>query len=130
MNILDIICFRISPTSFSHILLLKFLTGGHELGNLDNPQRSCQPATQRRGPTYCTNTWGRPKNKGLIKVDFNDKGQPIGNNRKRLSSFLGTIARNGKHAPLNYESWTKMPNTYKKDMIEIIKVIIRKSVSP
>jgi hypothetical protein len=61
---------------------------------------------------------------GPIKVEFNQKGQPIGCMRKKLTSFLGTIARNGKHCPLNYVSWTKMPQTYKKDLIEIVRVII------
>jgi hypothetical protein len=104
VHVLHIFCFHTSPNRYLQILLLKFFTGGPELSHLGNPQRSSQPATQRRGPTYCISTWGRPKQKGLIKVEFNVKGQPIGNNLKRLSSFLGTVARNRKHAPLNYLS--------------------------
>jgi hypothetical protein len=95
------------------------LNAGNVIGN-----------STRRGLTYCTGTWGCPKDKGLIKVEFNNKGQPIGKKRKKLSSFLGTIARNGKHAPLNYSSWSKMPNTYKKGMIEIVKVILQFSTPP
>jgi hypothetical protein len=96
-----------------------FWTGDTQLDSLlDNHIN----AIQRRGPSFCTDTWGRPKSKGLIKVVFNQKGQPIGLNRNSLSSFLGTVARNGKHAPLNYRSWTVVPKTYKQDMINIVKV--------
>ncbi|KAG5524801.1 hypothetical protein RHGRI_031458 [Rhododendron griersonianum] len=48
-----------------------------------------------------------------------DKGQPISNN-SILSHFLGTIARNGKYAPLHYKSWPKMPRVYKDDMFALV----------
>ncbi|KAI8554744.1 hypothetical protein RHMOL_Rhmol05G0121600 [Rhododendron molle] len=62
--------------------------------------------------------WGRQEDK-RVKVSFSDKGQPISNNCI-LSHFLGTIARNGKYAPLHYKSWPKMPQVYKDNMFSLV----------
>ncbi|KAI8554746.1 hypothetical protein RHMOL_Rhmol05G0121600 [Rhododendron molle] len=64
--------------------------------------------------------WGRQEDK-RVKVSFSDKGQPISNNCI-LSHFLGTIARNGKYAPLHYKSWPKMPQVYKDNMFSLVLV--------
>ena len=77
---------------------------------------------KKRGPTYMTSIWGRPKSKGLMKVDNNKLGLPIGKHRKSLVAFLGTIARNPLHCPIFYQSWTTMPNSKKVAMVEKVKV--------
>ncbi|KAG5535715.1 hypothetical protein RHGRI_023467 [Rhododendron griersonianum] len=71
-----------------------------------------------RGPTFMCKVWGQQEDE-RVKVSFNDKGQPISNN-SILSHFLGTIARNGKYAPLHYKSWSKMPRVYKDDMFALV----------
>ncbi|XP_058187418.1 uncharacterized protein LOC131304257 isoform X1 [Rhododendron vialii] len=73
-----------------------------------------------RGPTFMCKVWGQQEDE-RVKVSFNDKGQPISNN-SILSHFLGTIARNGKYAPLHYKSWPKMPRVYKDDMLALVLV--------
>ncbi|KAG5554651.1 hypothetical protein RHGRI_012265 [Rhododendron griersonianum] len=73
-----------------------------------------------RGPTFMCKVWGQQEDE-RVKVSFNDKGQPISNN-SILSHFLGTIARNGKYAPLHYKSWSKMPRVYKDDMFALVLV--------
>lgn len=56
-----------------------------------------------------------------IFVHVNEHGQPIGPKASKLSSFLGTIARNGHRAPINFVSWKAMPNSYKEEMWEYVQ---------
>lgn len=65
--------------------------------------------------------WGLPEEKHL-KIKSNELGQPIGKNRSKLSHFLGTLARNGRYAPIDIEDWHKMPLVRKNDMLDVIKV--------
>ncbi|KAH7844644.1 hypothetical protein Vadar_030181 [Vaccinium darrowii] len=74
--------------------------------------------SRARGPTFMCKVWGQ-RDDDRIKVLFNDKGQPIFNH-STLSHFLGTLARNGKYAPLHYISWHKMPVVYKNDMLALV----------
>ncbi|GLT82158.1 hypothetical protein SLE2022_005660 [Rubroshorea leprosula] len=46
---------------------------------------------------------------------------PRRNCSQKLSSFLGTIARNSMLCPLNYEDWRDMPETTKADQMAYIK---------
>ena len=55
-----------------------------------------------RGPTTCKEVWTMNPSSKLV-IEINDEGQPIGDNANKLSSFLGTLARNGAYAPLNFE---------------------------
>lgn len=66
--------------------------------------------------------WGRPTTLPRIQLDFDGFGRPIGPNRSKFSEFLGTIARNGMHCPLDVEDWHKMPNEYKMKMLHVVKV--------
>ncbi|KAI8536370.1 hypothetical protein RHMOL_Rhmol10G0251800 [Rhododendron molle] len=71
-----------------------------------------------RRPIFMCKVWGQQEDE-RVKVSFNDKGQPIFNN-SILSRFLGTLARNGKYAPLHYKSWPKMPQVDKDDMFALV----------
>ena len=64
--------------------------------------------------------WGQPEGE-RISVLFNENGQPIKNN-SHLSHFLGTLARNGKYAPLNYSDWLIVPDEFKNDMMALVMV--------
>lgn len=68
--------------------------------------------------------WGRPSALPCIKLDFDSFGRPIGPNQGKFSEFLGTMARKGTYCPLDVEEWHKMPDGYKKKMLDVIKVII------
>ncbi|KAI8568970.1 hypothetical protein RHMOL_Rhmol02G0242500 [Rhododendron molle] len=79
---------------------------------------SRKKAKRARGPTFMCKVWGQHNNE-CVQVFFNDKGQPI-SNYSTLSHFLGTIARNGKYAPLQYKTWHKMPKVFKEDMFALV----------
>lgn len=70
-------------------------------------------AAKIRGPTYMTDIWGRPRNLPRIFVEYNEFGQPIGGEYSKLTHFLGSIARNGMHCPLNVKNWHAMPKEKK-----------------
>ncbi|XP_028556439.1 uncharacterized protein LOC114581140 [Dendrobium catenatum] len=54
-------------------------------------------------------------------VNFNQYGQPIGQNKSLFIEFLGTIARNGKYTPIDIKSWDKMLKSFKKNMLEVVQ---------
>ncbi|XP_052194420.1 uncharacterized protein LOC127802577 isoform X2 [Diospyros lotus] len=66
-----------------------------------------------RGPTRCLNVWNT---EGKILIATNELGQPIGLEAPKLTNFLGTIARNGHMAPLNYIDWRALPDENKEKM--------------
>ncbi|XP_052204391.1 uncharacterized protein LOC127809559 [Diospyros lotus] len=66
-----------------------------------------------RGPTRCLKIWNR---EGKVSVATNELGQPIGVGVPKLTNFLGTIARNGHIAPLNYVDWRALPDENKEMM--------------
>lgn len=101
-------------------------------GQLQNEEPPEVPITQqtndkkgtikrKRGPTLLRQVWGRNSNEERIKVDFNKRGQPVGPNKKTFVGFLGTIARNGKYAPLDIDDWRKVPKENKDEMIKLVK---------
>lgn len=49
-------------------------------------------------------------------------GQPIGRKAAKLSNILGTIARNGHLAPLNFIDWRAMPDGSKEKMWQLVEV--------
>ncbi|KAL7002064.1 hypothetical protein U1Q18_052397 [Sarracenia purpurea var. burkii] len=69
--------------------------------------------TRGRGPTRCLDVW---KREGKIRITTNELGQPVGVEAPKLTNFLGTIARNGHLAPLNYVDWRAVPNANKESM--------------
>ncbi|KAF2319952.1 hypothetical protein GH714_020902 [Hevea brasiliensis] len=48
-------------------------------------------------------------------------GQPVGPEASKLASFLGTLARNGEMAPLNFLEWSGMPDAIKEDMWQFVQ---------
>ena len=51
-------------------------------------------------------------------------GQAIGDNGKKLSSYLGIMAHDGQLAPLNYSSWKEVLQEEKMKMFQVIKVFV------
>ncbi|KAK9103150.1 hypothetical protein Sjap_020404 [Stephania japonica] len=41
-----------------------------------------------------------------LKIEFNDEGQMVGENSKKLASYMGVLAC--EHASLDFSSWTKV----------------------
>lgn len=61
--------------------------------------------------------------KGKIPIATNEFGQPIGVEAPKLVNFLGTIARNGHMAPLNYVDWRALPDERKETMWQQVQVL-------
>lgn len=59
---------------------------------------------KKRGPTKCLTIHGLTYEHRL-PIRLNIHGQPIGNYRATLSTYLGTLARNAHLAPLTFTSW-------------------------
>lgn len=64
----------------------------------------------------------RVRSSGERKViQFNAKGQPIGDNAKKMQSYIGSCAR--KYIPITFEDWRHVPCELKDKIYETIKVI-------
>ncbi|XP_062103208.1 uncharacterized protein LOC133814235 [Humulus lupulus] len=73
-----------------------------------------------RGPTQMRDIWGNHDGK-KIQITCNDFGQPHDENANKLTSFIGTLVRDGKNAPINYKNWHEVPAKYKDGMWKIIQ---------
>ncbi|XP_050209653.1 uncharacterized protein LOC126660288 isoform X2 [Mercurialis annua] len=93
-------------------------------GSHNHMYRSEQSALVKRrkvrGPTRCRLMWDLPRGERIF-VPINMLGQPVGPEASKLASFLGTVARDGKMAPLNFLDWSGMPEAYKEDMWQFIQ---------
>lgn len=67
--------------------------------------------------------WALPESE-LIEVEFNDNGQPIGDNAKKLVGYLGVLARKGTELPLDYSDWRAVPSDNKDIFWDILKVCV------
>ncbi|XP_010261524.1 PREDICTED: uncharacterized protein LOC104600335 isoform X2 [Nelumbo nucifera] len=72
-----------------------------------------------RGPTRCLDVWTMPEGQH-ISVAINKYKQPIGFGGRKLTTFLGTIARDGRIAPLTYLDWRAMPLKRKENMWQLV----------
>lgn len=60
-----------------------------------------------------------------IKVDFNTKGQPIGDNRATLANYCGSLVRDPLNAPLyKIEEFSQIPQENKDKMWQLVLVNI------
>ncbi|XP_028114155.1 uncharacterized protein LOC114312138 [Camellia sinensis] len=73
-----------------------------------------------RGPTQMRNIWGTRDDERLT-VNWNKLDQPDGKLATKLSSFIGTIVRDGKNAPLTYKNWHKVPEHYKDHIWALVQ---------
>ncbi|XP_077232834.1 uncharacterized protein LOC143872124 isoform X2 [Tasmannia lanceolata] len=81
---------------------------------------SSRRSWKRRGPTYCKDTWGRPRSQRK-RVVFNKFGQPVGKIGKKFTNFLGTVARLGAKLPIDQFDWSQVPNEKKEDAWEVVQ---------
>ncbi|GLT61668.1 hypothetical protein SLA2020_343570 [Shorea laevis] len=96
----------------------------HSLLNQNQETQSQQQSTKKmkrvRGPTRCLFLRDLPEGQRII-VPFDNQGRPVGSEAAKLSSFLGTIARDGHRAPLTFFNWKEMPDSYKEDMWHLVQ---------
>ncbi|XP_077232659.1 uncharacterized protein LOC143870023 [Tasmannia lanceolata] len=81
---------------------------------------SSRRSWKRRGPTYCNDTWGRPRSQRK-RVVFNKFGQPVGKMGKKFTNFLGTVARLGAKLPIDQFDWRQVPHEKKEDAWEVVQ---------
>ncbi|CAI0400827.1 unnamed protein product [Linum tenue] len=93
-------------------------------GNYSSPDSPVAPIRSSkkrvRGPSRCRFVWDMPDGSKMV-VQLNDLGQPIGSEGRKLASFLGTLARDGTLAPLNYGKWTALPKANKESMWQLVQ---------
>ncbi|XP_062100227.1 uncharacterized protein LOC133806111 [Humulus lupulus] len=82
-----------------------------------------------RGPTQMREIWGK-QDEEKIKITYNDFGQPYDKSASKLSSFIGTLVRDGKNAPINYKTWHEVPAKYKLGMWKIIQIEEKFEIPP
>ena len=75
---------------------------------------------KKRDPTKCLKTHGLSY-EDRIQVRLNILGQPIGQYRAALSSYLGTLARNAHISPLTYTTWRKLKDNW-EDIWQTVKL--------
>ncbi|KAG8368847.1 hypothetical protein BUALT_Bualt15G0089300 [Buddleja alternifolia] len=80
-------------------------------------------ASRGRGPTIDIAEEGE-----RIPITTNAQGQPVGPQAQKLTTFLGTLARNGHYLPLTYLDWRAVPIETKEKMWE--KVQLRFDIDP
>ncbi|XP_062079368.1 uncharacterized protein LOC133783708 [Humulus lupulus] len=73
-----------------------------------------------RGPTQMREIWGNHDGE-KIKITCNNFGQPYDKSASKISSFIGTLVRDGKNAQINYKTWHEVPAKYKLGMWKIIQ---------
>ncbi|CAI0400830.1 unnamed protein product [Linum tenue] len=87
----------------------------------DSPLAAIRSSKRRvRGPSRCRFVWDMPDGSKMV-VHLNDLGQPIGSEGRKLASFLGTLARDGTLAPLNYVKWAALPKANKENMWQLVQ---------
>ncbi|KAI5655711.1 hypothetical protein M9H77_32898 [Catharanthus roseus] len=82
------------------------------------------PRTMRRktrGPTKMMHLWSRAKGRSCIKLEFNDNGEPVGENAASFSEFVGTAVKCGKDIPIDVFDWRLVPKEKKLKVLEQIK---------
>ncbi|KAL3503889.1 hypothetical protein ACH5RR_033730 [Cinchona calisaya] len=74
-----------------------------------------------RGPTNMLGIWARNSNLLRLPISCNKKGQPVGENKKVLVGFLGTLSINGKYDLVNVIDWHGMPKTQTDEIVDLVK---------
>ncbi|KAG5632892.1 hypothetical protein H5410_004609 [Solanum commersonii] len=86
--------------------------GTDESGNLE--------ARKVRGPTLLKDIWKLPPGE-TVDVPFNSRNQAIGKEGRKLSIFLGIIARTPELTPLHVDDWRNFNNEEKKKLLNFVR---------
>ncbi|KAL2896954.1 Threonine--tRNA ligase, partial [Bienertia sinuspersici] len=63
----------------------------------------------------------RARNRGVrFNVQFNERGQPIGDHSEKMMSYWGSIVK--KFIPITFENWHKVPKTLKDTLFEDLTI--------
>lgn len=78
--------------------------------------------TKGRGPAKLKCLTKLTNNEGRIKVIYNNRGQPIGDGKTALASYVGILVK--YKIPITYQNWAKVPSSMKFFLWNSIQVII------
>ncbi|KAL6580442.1 hypothetical protein OROMI_008466 [Orobanche minor] len=56
---------------------------------------------------------------GFYQAGGSESGQTTDKNGESMSNFIGSMIKDGKIAPLDYESWHKVPNDVKEKLCSL-----------
>jgi len=73
--------------------------------------------TQVRKQLTLNDVWFLSPNERIL-VKWNSDNQPIDDSGALLNRFLGRVTRNVNAFPISYQSWRKIPNGYKEDILK------------
>ncbi|GKA97195.1 hypothetical protein Tco_0825089, partial [Tanacetum coccineum] len=77
------------------------------------------PPKRVRGPTRKQAIWDFEPGKRFT-VTF-ERGQPVGDEAKELTSFIGTLAKMSQHIDISITDWRKVSQDKKDDLWSIVK---------
>ena len=60
-----------------------------------------------------------------ILVNFDETGQPVGDEGNELTKFLGTLVKMPQHVSIDCRDWRKISKDKKEDLWSIVTVITR-----
>ncbi|XP_020107842.1 uncharacterized protein LOC109723769 isoform X3 [Ananas comosus] len=75
---------------------------------------------KKRGMTRAKDVWNLPNGHKII-IKCNKFGQPVKKGGGILGGWLGTLSRKGSFCSLSYNSWKKVPNTVKTELIQLTR---------
>ncbi|TYK31614.1 uncharacterized protein E5676_scaffold12478G00010 [Cucumis melo var. makuwa] len=84
-----------------------------------NEREESSTQKRKRGPTEMKEiTRARSEGQRLV-IEYNELGQPIGQNATKLKSFIGTTVR--FHVSITYFNWPTVPKEIKDKIFELIE---------
>ncbi|KAA0041952.1 uncharacterized protein E5676_scaffold306G001630 [Cucumis melo var. makuwa] len=89
------------------------VTTPNERGESSTQKRKCS-TTEMKEITRAMSEGQR------LVIEYNELGQPIGQNATKLKSFIGTVVR--FHVPIVYFDWPTVPKEIKDKIFELIEV--------
>nr|XP_043625707.1 uncharacterized protein LOC122597140 [Erigeron canadensis] len=86
----------------------------------DNVQSDSGPPKKVRRHTVKQAIWDLESDE-RIEVTFNELGQPVGDEGKEFTSFLGTLVKMSNHLSIEYLHWRTIPEDKKDDLWNLVK---------
>ena len=74
-----------------------------------------------RGPALLKDVMKINNKEERLKIIYNCQGQPIGEHKKKLASYMGILVKS--FVPISYTTWHKVPDTLKNNLWAAVQVI-------
>nr|CAD1840598.1 unnamed protein product [Ananas comosus var. bracteatus] len=94
--------------------------GDHEYNDTLEIEDDQGHTTNKRGMTRAKDVWNLPNGQRIV-IKCNKFGQPVKKEGGILGGWLGTLSRKENFCSLSYNSWKKVPNTVKTELIQLTR---------